>query len=290
MIMKKKSLQWLAILIIGTTTLFTGCQSLQSEKANISKANVSQTIFSQFKEDGFATLDEAEKAAIDMYIKKDFKAMVDHSTAESMIEGTFQYDGTADFYAYFIDYLKSSSGDAEGRRVYNNPQLVQAWKEKDGMSAHYQYKFTNNEGKEVGAVFAIVNKNGKFLLDYTIGKYIFEELFFKFSSGKDIAAKLVPDPHNPSNVILPIALEKCVDQEVARPWKIWMAVSSQHRMQVKSFKFVTDNGSFDVEVDSKMGPEGAILNVEVPIKFGKIKQATATDKNDRTYEFKIIDN
>jgi PBP1b-binding outer membrane lipoprotein LpoB len=289
--MKKNSLLWIIFLIISTVLLLTGCQALgQSTKANVSKADVSQTVFAQFKEEGFDTIEEAEEAALDMYAKKNYKAMVDHSTAESMIEGAFEYDGVTEFYAYFTQYLKSRFGDSRGQAVYNNIKQVQAWKAKDGMTAHYSYTCTNKDGTEFGTGFSIVNKNGKFLLAYDHDEYIFEELFFKFSSGKEIMMKLIPDIKNSSNVILPIALEKSVGESAARPWKIWMAIASQHRMKLKSIHFITDTGKFDVKIDSKMGPEGAILYVEAPMKFGKVKQATATDKDGRTYEFKILED
>ncbi|MBP2654061.1 MAG: hypothetical protein H6Q73_1630 [Firmicutes bacterium] len=295
-ILKKPLLVVILLLIILIAMLFSGCRGVSqiiragfsSDTANISKADISQTVFANFKEEGFATLDEAEKAAIEMYVKKDYKAMVDHSTAESMIEGALLYDGVTDFNAYFIQKLKSSFGDGGGKLVYCDPKLVQAWKARDGMSAHYLYNFTNDKGKGFGVGFAIVNKNGKFLLDYGMEKYIFEEVFYKFNSNKDILAMLTQDAQNPCNVILPIALAKCVDQEVARPWKIWFAIASQQHMELKKMNFVTDNGRFNVDTKCKMGPEGAYVCVEAPMKFGKVTQVTATDKNGQTYEFKII--
>lgn len=256
--------------------------------ANVSKADTSNTIFGNFREQGYATMEEAERAAVEMRMKDDYKGIIDHSTAESFIEAAMKYDGATDFYIYFTQYLKSSSGDSRGTRVYRDPKKAQAWKAEDGMSSHYLYRFTNSDGKEFPWGFAVVNKNGKFLLDFHRNpKYIFEDILFKFNTIGDIGARILPDPENPENVVLPIAITKCVDQTAARTWGVWLAVVAREKIEIQKLNIVTDNSGFDVSSTGKIGPDGGFIYIESPQKFGHIQKATITARDGKSYDFKV---
>lgn len=259
-----------------------GCSSNEV----MAPVDVSQTIFAQFKEQGFASLAEAEAAIIKLYVDRDYKALVDNSTADSMFEAILDYDGTADFDTYFSQYLADRVGLRNSSAA--TAQLVQAWQADDGKSAHYHYKVVYADGQSQDVTFAIVNKGGKFLLDHTLEKYVIKQLYFKFNSSDEVYERFASEALPPANVVMPILMDRCVDQDVARPWRLWIGLASEQPLKMRNLKLVTTSGSFDVKLSGDIDRYGAIFTIESPDKFGKVLKALATDHQGKTIEMQAI--